>query len=181
MEMILKWILAGEVVTIIGLTTALVLSLRKGKKAPQKTVVSPPPVSGQTILLQGLARYCSRFTGLYEALYMSLGSGQVPDAYREWHIRMTTQQIDPQFLRVFVSRFPENGTAAHVQDLMAHIQAAGITRETAATHVANPETLKRYIYLGGDSLCPGQTYNVVKPCWVYNGTVIEQGVLMPGR
>ena len=175
METILKWILAGEVVTIIGLTVALVLALRKGKKAPQRPAAAPTP----NVLLQGLVKHSGRFTGLYEALYISLGSGQVPDAYQEWHIRMTKLQVDPQFYQVFTARFPANGSPAHVQDLLSHIRAAGIIRETAATHVANAETLKHYIYLGGDSLCPGQTYQVVKPCWICNGTVIEQGVLMP--
>lgn len=180
METILKWILAGEVVAIIGLTTALVLSLCKGKKAP-RTQTAVQSISAQDVLLQGLAKHCGRFTGLYEALYMSLGSNQVPDAYHEWHIRMMKLQVDPQFHQVFIGRFPENGTPAQVQDLITQLQAAGISRETTTTHVANAETLKHYIYLGGDNLCPGQTYNVVKPCWVCNGVVIEQGVLMSGK
>lgn len=183
MDKILIGILAGEILIIIGLVIALIMAVKKGGSAPAAAPTPHPQPTNTTqmILLQGLAKYSSRFTGLYEALYMSQGTGQVPDAYHEWLVRVMKLQVDPQFYQVFVARYPENGSPAHVQDLIKHVQAAGVVRETATTHVANADTLKAYIYLGGDALCPGQTYSVVKPCWTCNGTVVEQGVLMPGR
>lgn len=202
MDVILKWALAGEILILLGLIGALVLSVISDKKAaaqtPERKEAAPPvqqkaappvhkPVAHtgpEACLLQGMARHATRFTGLYEAMYMAaVGSDlQVPDAYREWQVRMERLKEDREFYEAFCRSFPADCAAiGDVRRLLECAAAAGIRRDKAATCVADGNTLKRYIYLGGDALCPGNTYTVAKPCWLLGDTVVEQGVLMPGR
>lgn len=195
MVTVLIWVLVGEITLLAALVAALVLTLRGGKDektappVPEKVQRNVPPVAQtarpgvDAVIVQGMARYATRFTGLYEALYMAAQSndGSVPDAYREWHVRMMKLQEDRVFYGAFLSRFPEAGiTGVQLKSLLEHMDAAGIRRQSIATHVADGQTKDRYIYLGAEPVCMGKAYRVAKPCWLLGETTVEQGVLMPG-
>lgn len=183
MDNILLWILIAEIVVVLGLSVWLVLLCMGGKKKPAAQPAARPQ-SMDSAVVNGIARYAARFTGLYEALYMAAqgGSTAVPDAYREWQVRMEQLRGDSGFYIAFRGRFPEMGAnISHVRQLLAHIHAAGVVRQQESVHVANAETKNRYIYLGDDGICPGRGYTVAKPCWMWGSNVIEQGVLVPGR
>lgn len=190
MNQLLTWILVGEIALLVVLVIMLVMTIKGGKPRPSGAVRAPQPAVNRShpsvdpVIVQGITRYASRFTGLYEALYMAAQSDDaaVPDAYQEWHVRMMKLQNDTAFYGAFRARFPEAGVhVAQMRSLLAHIHAAGVHRCGAATHVADAETKNRYIYLGSEPVCLGREYAVAKPCWLLGEITVEQGVLMPEK
>ena len=96
----------------------------------------------------------------------------------EWHIRMEKLAEDRPFCDAFAARFPQTGAQlSHLRELLLYIDAAGIRRDEKPVHIADGKTQKWYIYLGSDGLTVGREYKVLKPCWIQNDIVVEQGFL----
>lgn len=175
--MILLIILAVSV-AVLSVVLAVVLKKRKQAVTQQTKETISSPLN--PVIVDGLQKYALRFMGLYEGIHMAVDKQSLDgmDAYREWHIRMENLGEDSRFCDAFTARFPQTGAQlSHLQELLHYIDAAGIHRDGNAIHIANEKTQKQYIYLGSDGLIAGKEYKVLKPCWLQNDTVVEQGFL----
>jgi len=173
-------LLIAAVVAVVVLIAVLVTVLKKKKPAVQQENKEPAMPPLDPVIVDGLQTYALRFMGLYEGIYTAVEKQSLDgmDAYREWHIRMENLSEDSRFCEVFAARFPQTGAQlSHLQELLRHIDAAGIRRDGSAFHIADEKTQKQYIYLGSDGLTVGKEYKVLKPCWLQNDTVVEQGFL----
>lgn len=175
--MILLIVLAVAV-AVLAAVLAVVLKKKKQtvgqeNKKTAMSVLDP-------VIVEGIQTYALRFMGLYEGIHMAVDKQSLDgmDAYREWHIRMENLGEDNRFCDAFTARFPQTGAQlSHLQELLHYIEAAGICRSGETVHIANEKTQKQYIYLGCDGLIAGKEYKVLKPCWLQNDTVVEQGFL----
>lgn len=173
-------LLIAAVVAVVALIAVLLTVLKKKKLTVQQENKEQaiPPLD--PVIVDGIQTYALRFMGLYEGIHMAVDKQSLDgmDAYREWHIRMENLGEDSRFCDAFTARFPQTGAQlSHLKELLHYIDAAGIHRIGEAVHVANEKTPKQYIYLGGDGLTVGKEYKVLKPCWLQNDTVVEQGFL----
>lgn len=173
-------LLIAFAIAVVVLAAVLAVVLKKKKQTvgqeSKKTAISVL----DPVIVEGIQTYALRFMGLYEGIYMAVDKQSLDgmDAYREWHIRMGNLGEDSRFCDAFTARFPQTGAQlSHLQELLHYIDAAGIHRIGEAVHVANERTQKQYIYLGSDGLTVGKEYKVLKPCWLQNDTVVEQGFL----
>ena len=175
--MILLIALAAVIAVV---TIVLVAVLKKQKPAVQQEKQESTGPSLDPVVVEGLQKYALRFMGLYEGIYAAVDRQTLEgvDAYREWHIRMLNLGEDEQFCNAFSAHFPQaDARISHLQELLRYMDAAGIRRSGETVHIANEKTQKQYIYLGSDGLTAGKEYKVLKPCWLQNGTVVEQGFL----
>ena len=173
-------LLIATVVAAAALIAVLAVVLKKKKPALQQENKEPAMPPLDPVIVEGIQTYALRFMGLYEGIYMAVDKQSLDgmDAYREWHIRMGNLGEDSRFCDAFSARFPQTGAQlSHLQELLHYIGAAGIRRDGRAIHIANEKTQKQYIYLGSDGLIAGKEYKVLKPCWLQNDTVVEQGFL----
>ena len=174
-------LLVTVAVVIVVLIAILAVVLKKRTPVTQCAAKSClPPLD--SVIVEGIEKNALRFIGLYEGIYTAVDK-QMPDAadaYREWHIRMSNLQENERFCEAFTARFPQtNVQLFHLQELLRYIDAAGIRRDAKQFHIAQEDTSKQYIYLGGDELCAGKEYKVLKPCWVQGDIIVEQGILAP--
>lgn len=172
--------LIAAVIAVAVILAVLAIVRKKEKPAARQENQKPvsPPLDG--VIVEGIQKNALRFMGLYEGLYMAVDKQSLDgmDAYREWHIRMENLSEDSRFCEAFAARFPQMGAQlSHLQELLRYIDAAGIRREEKAVHIADEKTQKQYVYIGGDGLTVGKEYKVLKPCWMQNDTVVEQGFL----
>ena len=152
----------------------------KPEEAPKMQPEPDPEPEADPVLAAFIGRYAHRFNGLYEGLYLANApEAPVPDAYGEWQVRIESLREDEAFYRAFTEAFPRQAEPFHVKRLLACIRAAGIERQPQNTHVADQTTRERYVYLGSGPVTLGETYRVLKPCWLRQGQVVEQGALLP--
>ena len=173
-------LLIALAVAVAALAVVLAVVLKKKKQVVRQEAEKTAEPVLDPVIVEGLQKYAIRFMGLYEGIYMAVDKQSLDgmDAYREWHIRMGNLGEDKQFCDAFTARFPQMGAQlSHLQELLHYMDAAGIHRDGSAFHIADEKTQKQYIYLGSDGLIAGKEYKVLKPYWLRNDTVVEQGFL----
>ena len=180
MKKILILIMGAALLVIVGAVALILTRKRRGTKI-QPPPEQPGPVLDE-VILNGIKTHALRFIGLYEGLYTAVQTQSVDaaDAYKEWHIRMGNLHDDEAFRNAFCTRFPREGAAlSHLQELLVHVEAAGICRSTETVHVAGPRTREQYIYMGAGDILPGKEYKVLRPCWLQDEVTVQQGLLIP--
>lgn len=133
-------------------------------------------------IVEGIRQNSRRFLGLYEEIYSAVKARSLEQtgAYSEWHIRMMNFPEDDAFRIAFLRRFPkENVDLEHLALLLHLIEEAGIVRGSETTWIADSASSQKYILLSSDELCVGKEYRVLKPCWMQNEIVVQQGLLEP--
>lgn len=176
--MIILFIALVAAVTILVAVLAVVL--KKKKTAMQQDNKASAASWLEPAIVDGIRTHALRFMGLYEGIYLAVAKQSLDgmDAYREWQVRMENLSEDRKFCDAFGAHFPQAGAQlSHLQELLRYVDAAGIHRDGKTVHIADEKTRKQYIYLGSDGLTIGKEYKVLKPCWLQNDTVVEQGFL----
>lgn len=140
--------------------------------------------SEEADLYAGLVRHAERFDGLYEALYQSVEAEPFcADAYIEWQERVRNLSGDDPYIALFTKAFPfHSGASAPEQQaaekLLQCLGQAGFVRIEEARHTVQDGTWKQYRYLGQPQPSVGTVCRVLKPCWMVQQRVAEQGLLV---
>lgn len=159
-----------------GAAFALIV-LRRGSGSTEKTVSA------------GIARHAKLYDGLYEGLCQILARNEVMDrdTLKEWCGRTSRIENEPAYTAAFNKLFgsateaPENEYRKKLALLLKLIAEAGITRIDVKSVTFDAEVKRSYIYLGEGTPSAGEVYNVLKPCWIFEGQTVEQGIISKGE
>lgn len=173
----IKFIIAG--VGLIAVTAAAIVLIvrRRGADSPEKIVSA------------GIARHAKLYDGLYEGLCQILAREEAVDrdTLKEWCGRTARIEDEPVYSAAFGKLFdsaleaPEDEYREKLALLSKLIAKAGISRVEAKTVVFDASVKKSYIYLSEGVPADGAVYNVLKPCWMFEGQTVEQGAIMKGE
>ena len=171
-----KLIIAGLGVAAVSVTAAALL-LRRRKTQKRKKILSA-----------GIARHAERYDGLYEGLCQILSRQEAMerDALKEWCERTSRIEGEPEYTAAFRETFngaltaPEEEYREKLSLLLECIAGAGITRTEAET-IPYAAAKGAYIYLGEGTPAGETVCSVVKPCWMFQGRPVEQGIIMKGE
>ncbi len=165
----------GALILAAGAVTVFIL--RRHRPNPLEKTVSA-----------GIARHAKLYDGLYEGLCQILAREEVMDrdTLKEWCGRTARLENEPDFTAAFSQLFdsalnaPEEEYREKLKLLLKLISAAGVTRSQTGPIPYDASVRKSYLYLGVGDPVDGAVYNVIKPCWMFEGETVEQGVIMKG-
>lgn len=137
-------------------------------------------------LLEGLARHAPLYDGLYEGIYQAAHQDNMVsrDAIREFCGRTAGLEEDAAFAQTFAARFDGSADAEpaayreKMAELLELLQAAGITRAAETELALSPKVRREYIFLGEPVPADGAVCRVMKPRWICQDRLVEQGILM---
>lgn len=142
----------------------------KKKRSPERNLASILP------------EHAKEFEGLYESLYISCAGREFdPDSYNEWCERAALCQ-DRDFSRAFSASFPkvddEKQCRKYSCALLSCIKYAGIKRlGNAGDEITVTGSNKDQFECINSDNAVGRTCSIIKPAWVYDGKVIEPGII----
>ena len=172
-----RLLITGLGVAAAASVTAAVLLVRRQKAQNRKKINSA-----------GIARHAGMYDGLYEGLCQIL-SREEPmerDTLKEWCERTSRIEGEPEYTAAFRDTFdgaleaPEEEYRKKLSLLLECIAGAGITRMEEKT-IPYGAAKDAYIYLGEGAPAGETVCSVVKPCWMFEGRPVEQGIIMKGE
>lgn len=171
-----KLITAGLVVAAASVTAAALL-VRRRKAQNRRRIIS-----------DGIARHAGLYDGLYEGLCQILAHEEAMerDTLTEWCERTSRIGGEPGYTEAFRDAFegalhaPEEEYRKKLSLLLECIAGAGITRAEEKT-IPYGAAGDAYIFLGNGTPDADAVCSVVKPCWMFEGRPVEQGIIMKGE
>lgn len=196
---IIKWgIILFAVAAVAVIAVAVVIMAKKKKSSKNKTsntsnenktTVNQPvekkekPVADEKLVFIGkcIRAHITRFDGLYEGVFRYTENPDDADALIEWKERVNTLSDDDEFVNAFNEKFDFSEGAdltAQAVQLMKCIELSGIKRADEAVHTVDTGTAKKYVCIDGQIPPKDTQCKVIKPYWVLDEKVIEQGYIM---
>lgn len=191
---IIKWgiilfaVAAVAVIAVIIVVAAVIMAKKKKSSQNKTTVIQPvekkeKPVTDEKLVFIGkcIRAHITRFDGLYEGVFRYTENPDDADALIEWKERVNTLSDDDEFVNAFNEKFDFSEGAdltAQAMQLMKCIELSGIKRADEAVHTVDTGTAKKYVCIDGQIPPKDTQCKVIKPYWVLDEKVIEQGYIM---
>lgn len=185
--LIILLIAAGTVIAVSIVIAVVVIANRKDKekdtaqRSRQKQPAQPDTSAFQVAVL---SEYAKLFEGLYESLYISEKDPDDKEAYLEFCERIEKsdsgklkEAFESDFTRFDIE--DETLYKYKLQTLLKLFDKAGIKRLGNAGKTFTYDDRMKDVFASSDGKpVSGQKYTIIKPAWVKDGKVVENGMMI---
>jgi len=125
------------------------------------------------------------FSGIYEALFGVANGTSIREneVISEWKTRMSYLNNCPNIQKHWLPLFENYESLSPgqqkkgISDFLSFIFSAGIKRDDRSQLIVDKKTQFQYYALNGEEFTAGGTMKIMLPCWTFDGTILEKGML----